>query len=384
MSERELWVNVYDGSKIGHANVSFYQDGEHQYTIGANIRLEVPQLALPQILPFEPDDGIYRDESAYHLAAIAENTVVSASVPITSAQYDDLLATARGLENETFNYSVFTEACVELVQDFYEATGHPGVFGDLFAGDQQGQSLVWAEVPVSDPSPLSPWPDDTPYYVPPEPILPDPPAAPTPTVFAPMPDPPVPDQVDAFLVPNDPANDEELPIQPTRDLSFGLAFADDVPETGHNETEILAFGQLDDISLESTEDVDEWIETAYAPPNSQFDITGTQPTEREETLSLDSPSVAIRAEDSLHFGIDDGESDQAFEFDFGEPADAFDFVETPAAPTSNDAASFDGLDLMEALSPPASNIPEPLVDTSRFQTEATDYGSMYDDEFLSL
>lgn len=190
MSDRSLRINVYDSGKFGHANVSFYLDDEHQYTIGANIRLEVPQLAIPRVLPFEPDDGIYRDESAYHLSAIVEGTVISATVPITDLQYDELREVARSLENDTFNYSVFTEACIELVEDFYDATGHPGEFGDLFAAEDRSGPLVWSRVPVTYDSLISTWPDDRPLYSPPEPIMPDPPTLPAPTIFAGMPDPP--------------------------------------------------------------------------------------------------------------------------------------------------------------------------------------------------
>ena len=168
MSERELRVNVYNSSKVGHANVSFYTHGEHQYTIGANIRLEGPQLAVPRVLAIEPDDGIYRDESAFHLAATVEGIVESAAVPVTEEQYDSLLSVAHSLENNTFNYSLFTEACTDLVEDFYTATGHPGEFGDLFADDVRTGSLVWDRVPVSDLATV--WPDQLAYYTPDGPV----------------------------------------------------------------------------------------------------------------------------------------------------------------------------------------------------------------------
>lgn len=192
MSDRELRFNIYDRGKIGHANVSFYQDGKHQFTIGANVLSESPKLALPQVLPSDIDDGIKRDESAYHLGSVSEGTVKSQGVPVTDAQYDDLLEEALSLENQTFNYSVLTEACIELVAEFYDATGHPGQFGDLFAQNQRTTSLVWSRVPESDDSPITTRPDDEPFYTPPEPIMPDPPSLPEPTIFGALPDPPTP------------------------------------------------------------------------------------------------------------------------------------------------------------------------------------------------
>lgn len=166
MTTWEMRLNVYNNSLPGHANVSFYEDGEHQYTIGANILLETNKLAFPQTLPFMPDDGIYRDESAYHLAELVADTVTWASVPLPEVTYDHLLSEARDLENQTYNYSLFTEACVDLVAEFYERTGHPGEFGDLFAEDDRFGSLVWMRVPVSSNLLPELWPMDEPFYVP--------------------------------------------------------------------------------------------------------------------------------------------------------------------------------------------------------------------------
>lgn len=187
MNQRELWMNVYNSSKIGHANVSFYEDGQHVYTIGANILRNVPQLAVPRFAPFQRDDGIYRDESADHLAAIVEGTVISAGVPVTDLEYEELLSQARELEGQTFNYSVFTEACVELVERFYEEAGHPGEFGDLYPEEARTGSLVWQRVPITDTSIISTWPDDVPYYTPPALLLPDPPTLPAPRIFGDLP-----------------------------------------------------------------------------------------------------------------------------------------------------------------------------------------------------
>ncbi len=168
MTTWEMRVNVYNNSLPGHANVSFYENGEHQYTVGANILHETTKLALPQTLPFLPDDGIYRDESAYHLAELVAETVTWASVPLPEVTYDRLLREARELENQTYNYSLLTEACVDLVAEFYERTGHPGEFGDLFAEDDRFGSLVWVRVPVSSTSLPELWPMDEPFYVPSE------------------------------------------------------------------------------------------------------------------------------------------------------------------------------------------------------------------------
>jgi hypothetical protein len=168
MTTWEMRLNVYNNSLPGHANVSFYEDGEHQYTIGANILLETTKLAFPQTLPFMPDDGIYRDESAYHLAELVADTVTWASVPLPEITYDRLLEEARALENETDNYSLLTEACVDFVAEFYESTGHPGEFGDLFAEEDRFGSLVWMRVPVSSNSLPELWPMDQPFYVPSE------------------------------------------------------------------------------------------------------------------------------------------------------------------------------------------------------------------------
>jgi hypothetical protein len=68
---------------------------------------------------------------------------------VTEETWRELLERATALENETFNYSLFTEACTDLVTEFYEATGHPGAFGDLFAPEESSGSLVWMRVPVT-------------------------------------------------------------------------------------------------------------------------------------------------------------------------------------------------------------------------------------------
>ncbi len=149
MSGYELRINVYNTSKFGHANVSFYEAGDHVYTIGANIRMDVIQLALPRLLPFEVDDGIYRDETASHEQALLEGSVISRPLPVSEVTWRDLLDRAASLENQTFNYSLFTEACTDFVTEFYEASGHPGAFGDLFAPDEFTGSWVWMRVPVT-------------------------------------------------------------------------------------------------------------------------------------------------------------------------------------------------------------------------------------------
>lgn len=166
MTTWEMRINVYNNSLPGHANVSFYEDGEHQYTVGANILHETPKLAFPQTLPFLPNDGIYVNESAYHLAEINAETVTWASVPLPEVTYDHLLSEARALENQTYNYSLLTEACVDLVAEFYERTGHPGEFGDLFAAEDRHGSLVWMRVPTTISAHLEIWPATEPIYVP--------------------------------------------------------------------------------------------------------------------------------------------------------------------------------------------------------------------------
>lgn len=165
MTTWEMRVNVYNNSLPGHANVSFYEGGEHQYTVGANILYETPKLAFPQTLPFLPEDGIYVNESAYHLAEIDAETVTWASVPLPEVTYDHLLNEARALENQTYNYSLLTEACVDLVAEFYERTGHPGEFGDLFAAEDRHGSLVWMRVPTTNSAHLETWPATEPIYV---------------------------------------------------------------------------------------------------------------------------------------------------------------------------------------------------------------------------
>jgi len=165
MSDFELRINVYTSSRSGHANVSFYEDGEHVYTIGANVLLESYKLALPQMIPFQPDDGIYRDETAYHEQALLEGSVISRPLPVTEDTWRDLLDHATALENETYNYSLFSEACTDLVSEFYAASGHPGAFGDLFAPDEFGGALVWMRVPVTMKAPDA----GTPPYAPSEP-----------------------------------------------------------------------------------------------------------------------------------------------------------------------------------------------------------------------
>ncbi|MEL6644927.1 MAG: hypothetical protein AAFO57_08580 [Pseudomonadota bacterium] len=369
MSGRELRFNVYDASKIGHANVSFYSDGEHQYTIGANIRLEVPQLALPKILPFEPDDGIYRDESAYHLAAILEGGIVSASVPVTDVQYDALLADARALENETFNYSVFTEACVELVQAFYDATGHPGQFGDLFAHSHRGDALVWHEVDTSDRSPFSTWPDDKPQYVPPPPIMPDPPVAPTPTVFAPMPDPPSVEPDRAFLLPSEYLGDEgSQTLEVVREISGPFTNQQIGPATHAFATNDFGADRYDDEILDWT--LLEFRDGAAYAPQDEHTQRLTDPRQATEPYS---PSQ--NDEDSA--GHQRSSSDQ---WGSGDHADHFDFM-------SASAGSFElpaGNDLIEDLARQQDYEENETDITSTEEYDPTDYGSLYGDDFLFL
>lgn len=166
MTTWEMRVNVYNNSSIGHANVSFYEDGTHQYTLGANVLLETPTLALPTLSQSFPHDGIYRDESAYHLAELAAGTVTWASVPVPENLYDALLAEAQTLENRTYDYNLFAQACVDLVEQFYQKSGHPGHFGDLFPEIDQHGAMVWARVPTTLDPLLDLWPADRPLYTP--------------------------------------------------------------------------------------------------------------------------------------------------------------------------------------------------------------------------
>ncbi|TCP39606.1 hypothetical protein [Rhodovulum marinum] len=290
MSDRELRINVYNSSKIGHANVSFYRQGQHEYTIGANIRLEVPQLAIPKVAPFEPDDGIYRDESAFHLAAMATGDVTSAGVPVTDLEYDRLLGEARALENQTYNYSVLTEACVELVSDFYDKSGHPGAFGDLFPADARTGSLVWSRVPVTDHNPFSTWPSDRPYYVAPEPYMLDPPPPPDPVIYGDLPDP--------------------LAPEPEKTASTGDAVIPTDADPGASEPEVGA-AALDDL---------------FAPART-YEAANPSPE-----LSFGTAFDAVeRAEDSF---VDLGDVDLAFSA-FGGDADSSE----PAAGAAPDRGS---------------------------------------------
>lgn len=180
MTTWEMRVNVYNNSLTGHANVSFYEDGAHQYTVGANVLLETPSLALPTLSQSFPHDGVYRDESAYHLAELAAATVTWASVPVPENLYDALLAEAQRLENRTYDYNLFAQACVDLVEQFYQKSGHPGHFGDLFPEMDQHGAMVWARVPTTLDPLLDLWPADQPLYTPdgvkspPEPTAHDP------------------------------------------------------------------------------------------------------------------------------------------------------------------------------------------------------------------
>lgn len=329
MSDYELRINVYNSSKIGHANVSFYESDQHVYTIGANIRMQVPLLAVPKIIPFEPDDGIYLDETAFHAQAVETGIVTSAAVPITDVQYSELLSSARELEGQTFNYSVLTEACIELVEEFYEATGHPGEFGDLFAEEERSGSLVWTRVPVSDDLYVDSLPQNQPHYVPLEPF---------------MPEPPVPQIPDNIVPPSDIPSIETEDAPPNAAESF-------VPD---DTREPLRFDDIIDllnpITLLSTqtdtrpEAVLAQIETPQVLLAFGNQSTGTTSNAIEPTTQHD-VSDSLSIEDTYHlpmnFGtpigdrdLDQRDDDEPLfaieEMTFDSAADTFEF--TPAEP----------------------------------------------------
>lgn len=221
MSGFQLRFNVYNSSKVGHANVSFYRDDQHVFTIGGNIRLNGPQLVLPKVFPGEPDDGVMQDETAYHTQAVLEGTVLSKPVPVTDLEWNSLLDEARALEGQTFNYSPMTEACIEVSEAFYDKSGHPGQFGDLFAPDEMQGALVWERVAQTRQPLFNPSDDSRPLYEPPVPFMPDPPIPPDPpdlVVFADLPDP---------AVPVDPEWDGKVGADP--DIGGNRAVAPDEP-----------------------------------------------------------------------------------------------------------------------------------------------------------
>ncbi|OAN70152.1 hypothetical protein A8B78_21000 [Jannaschia sp. EhC01] len=277
-------LNVYNNSLPGHANISFYEDGEHQYTIGANILHETTKLAFPQTLPFMPDDGIYRDESAYHLAELVADTVVWASVPLPEVTYDHLLNEARELENQTYNYSLLTEACVDLVAEFYERTGHPGEFGDLFAEDDRFGSLVWVRVPVSSNSLPELWPMDEPFYVPSDLIFVDKLEVIAPSTAAP---PPI-------------ANDS---IQSQKDRVEYDALSFDFQHPNTDEVKVV-----DAPPSVKPEPFLDLIQAAYeaGPKQDDSDFEGPQRVSTSQSESMDTPFEFSTKEDQFEFKSFDG------------------------------------------------------------------------------
>jgi hypothetical protein len=269
----------------------------------------VPQLAIPQFAPFEPDDGIYQDETAYHAQAVQAGTVVSAGVPITDLEYEDLLSQARELEGQSFNYSLFTEACIDLVERFYDETGHPGVFGDLFPENVRTGSLVWQRVPVTDRSLLSTWPEDVPYYTPPPTFMPDPPPYPAPRIFGNLPDPPALSDVadaqgeghgqtrDAAYVTSFASVEQNaLPGGPALDLNFGPAR--DLPDEAWATDAVLTFG--DQLAHQRAE----------ALPSVSLDAPDAQPMSpaRTETAPAGNADGTSRQPEETAGGSSDGAS----------------------------------------------------------------------------
>ncbi len=389
MSEFELRINVYNSSKVGHANVSFYESDQHVYTIGANIRLQAPLLAVPKIIPFEPDDGIYQDETAFHAQAIETGIVTSAAVPITDSQYTELINSAKALEGQTFNYSVFTEACIELVEEFYGATGHPGEFGDLFPEDERSGSLVWTRVPVSEDPRLEDLPQSQPLYVPLEPVISELPLQPTPETVVPPTD--IPSTAPRDVEPNlaDPLIPEDTReptlLDDTMDRPSPIAFPpsqrDTKPDPIHTHTDMpQTLLQFDDeftlaegYAVEPTDEHD-------ALHSMAFDDISHAPRDFETaTHTTDVDPSAQKGPHVTNEQIAFDGSVDVFEFNAAEPKDAFDDVLSEPAVDLSYGDQFDGSHLMEPLSVPSQDLQYPPEMSLPHEFERTGYDQIYDD-----
>ena len=309
MTTWEMRVNVYNNSSIGHANVSFYEDGAHQYTVGANGLLETPSLALPTLSQSFPHDGIYRDESAYHLAELAAGTVTWASVPVPENLYDALLAEAQTLENRTYDYNLFTQACVDLVEQFYQKSGHPGHFGDLFPEMDQNGAMVWARVPTTLDSLLDLWPADRPLYTPDGVKIPPVPDALDPFALAGVAGPPVTNLVsrkaDAFSDPKPEPSTSPWAADPTQE-TFHLPTqehdekADDRHPQHPEKTETAPSAEDPTEKVSAAVDIDTWDKADDF--EFTFDSAATSPQKHDPP---ESEPMAYTEED-LEKGSDHG------------------------------------------------------------------------------
>ena len=360
MNEFELRINVYNNSRFGHANVSFYERGDHVYTIGANIRLEVLQLALPQVLPFEVDDGIYRDETAYHEQALLEGTVISRRLPVSEGRWHDLLDRATSLENQTYNYSLFTEACTDLVAEFYSASGHPGAFGDLFAPNEFTGSWVWMRVPVTmeaaDPAlpPYAPTavPDAAPVWNEAEPQL----------------------EQGAFLVADiDPA----ASASEFRDQSVRLSLEDpdavspdDHVGTAFDPMRIASDGvrlNFGDLSIDA--DLASWSydEFVFRHPSGETDISQADWQRLDQAMPSD------------QFGLDAGRSDPSPQTGFGRHAAEVRGSTEPVSPRDRPDERGDGRDYAHESAADGRDAP---LRNDHSDARELSFGSGYDGEAL--
>ena len=166
MSDYEIQFNVFApnllyGEFTGHINVTFVdkKSDKQEITIGAN----QDKLGLGLIFQGvgSTTDGVVDYE--HQKFKVPGATYVTRSVPVTKEQYDAILSVAKDMaDNEyRYDYSILpgpagaAATCAVFANAIYEATGHPGQVGNLFAPLDMIKAFgpVWDVIPGFRPSP---------------------------------------------------------------------------------------------------------------------------------------------------------------------------------------------------------------------------------------
>lgn len=169
MTEYAIRFNVI-GEFIGHINYTLMIDGQSELTVGANVidSIGKEHQSLSGRLSSEIDGRVVIED----MMLSGVNPYISVMVPVTEQQYFEIEQYTQSIIGWEYNYSLFTKACVDLADEIYAMTGHPGDVGDLFLPTDQPDhptynALIWSKLGGIPLLPSS----GSPAYIPEGPIL---------------------------------------------------------------------------------------------------------------------------------------------------------------------------------------------------------------------
>ena len=145
--------NIYPsspGSKAGHVNVSFYNNGVYQGTFGFNVdHATNPSFADQFILGSNFDGKVFREDQYIDPSQgyIDGQTYLSKEITVSEAGYNAALAYAENALNVVSNYALVIQSCFTFAQDIFVLSGAAAhgleTFYDRFTTAERLQYYSW-------------------------------------------------------------------------------------------------------------------------------------------------------------------------------------------------------------------------------------------------